>query len=213
LDDTTPGLDWRRGRLGTRRQGLAIAHGMTTVALFASLTCVGASIRVPISPVPFTLQGFFVTPSGLLLGSWRGALSQALYVLVGLLGVPVFAAGGGIGYVAHPSFGYLLGYVAGASWGGLITERISARGWPALAPLFGASLAVMVSCYAVGGPYLYLVLNHVFGIPTSVGAAFKAGCLVFLPWDLAKACAASWVAWQVTIRLLALGMRTRGERP
>jgi len=78
------------------------------IALFAALTAVGAFIRVPLPIVPFTLQTFFVALSGALLGARRGMLAQLLYVAIGLLGVPIFTKGGGIGYVFQPSFGYLV---------------------------------------------------------------------------------------------------------
>lgn len=68
----------------------------------------------------------FVTLAGMLLGSRRGSLAVAVYVAVGLAGIPVFAAGGGIQYVFRPSFGYLLGFIAAAWLTGRICERTGA---------------------------------------------------------------------------------------
>ena len=84
------------------------------VILFAALTALGAYIKIPIQPVPVTLQVFFALLSGALLGAELGALSQVLYLLAGLLGLPVFAFGGGLTYVLQPTFGYLIGYVLAA---------------------------------------------------------------------------------------------------
>ena len=59
----------------------------------------------------FTLQFFFVLLAGIILGGKRGALAVGCYVALGLIGIPIFAAGGGIGYIFRPSFGYLLGFI------------------------------------------------------------------------------------------------------
>ena len=74
-------------------------YKIALVAMFAALSAIGAFIRVPMPMVPFTLQLFFTTMAGLLLGGELGALSVGVYVLIGLLGLPVFTGGGGFSYV------------------------------------------------------------------------------------------------------------------
>ena len=86
-------------------------RSLLLAALFAALTAVGAFLRIPVGPISFTLQVFFTCTAGLLLGPWYGAASQAVYVLLGLIGVPIFTEGGGLMYVAKPSFGFLLGLI------------------------------------------------------------------------------------------------------
>ncbi|MDQ4126909.1 MAG: biotin transporter BioY, partial [Actinomycetota bacterium] len=84
---------------------------MTRVALMAAVTAVAAQITIPLpfSPVPFTLQVPAVVLSGLLLGPRYGAVAQAIYVLLGAVGVPVFAGfKGGLGIIFGPTGGYLL---------------------------------------------------------------------------------------------------------
>ncbi|MCK4969289.1 MAG: biotin transporter BioY, partial [Thermoplasmata archaeon] len=86
--------------------------------IFACLTGLGAFMRVytPWTPVPFTAQVFFVLLSGTVLGSRYGGLSQMMYVLLGVLGVPWFAGGeGGYDYVVGATGGYLVGFVLAAS--------------------------------------------------------------------------------------------------
>ena len=80
---------------------------LTLMALFAALTAVGAFITIPVPPVPFSLQIFFAILAGALLGSRRGAISVAVYVLLGLCGLPVFTKGAGLSYIFQPTFGYL----------------------------------------------------------------------------------------------------------
>ncbi|MFQ5769363.1 MAG: biotin transporter BioY, partial [bacterium] len=104
-------------------------HFYILSSLFAALTAAGAFIKIPLPYVPITLQTFFVLLAGLVLGPKFGALSQIIYLAVGLLGVPIFAHGGGPGYILQPTFGYLLGYPIAAFVIGLLTKRkkISAK--------------------------------------------------------------------------------------
>lgn len=80
-------------------------------ALFAALTAIGAFLHFQLFQATITLQFFFTAMAGLLLGAKLGALSQLLYVVLGLVGVPIFAAGGGFGYIFNPTFGFLLGLI------------------------------------------------------------------------------------------------------
>ena len=86
---------------------------MCMYALFAILIGVGAFIKLPISIVPVTMQTLFVVMAGLFLKE-KAIYSVMLYVGMGLIGLPVFASGGGISYVLVPSFGYLLGFIGAA---------------------------------------------------------------------------------------------------
>ena len=79
-------------------------------SLFASLIAVGAFIKVPIPVVPFTLQVLFTTLAGLLLGPRLAAISVGIYLLVGLVGVPVFTQGGGPSYNTPTYFSILIGF-------------------------------------------------------------------------------------------------------
>ena len=72
-------------------------------ALFAALTAIGAFLHFQFMHATITLQCFFTAMAGLLLGARLGALSQALYVGLGLVGLPIFAAGGGFSYVFNPA--------------------------------------------------------------------------------------------------------------
>src|SRR5512137_1746469 len=95
------------------------ASRAAAVAVFAVLSMLGAFVRIPIpwSPVPLTLQTFFVLLSGACLGRRLGAVSQVCYVLVGIAGLPVFSqAGSGLLYLAGPTGGYLAGFIAASLW-------------------------------------------------------------------------------------------------
>lgn len=156
-------------------------------ALFAALTAVGAFLRVGVPPIAFTAQIFFTAMAGLLLGAGGGAASQAVYVLLGLVGLPIFTEGGGVMYAAKPTFGFLLGLIPMAFVVGLLSkprrESSVRRFWRLLL----AELAGLAAMYAVGLPYLWWMLGGAW----TVGQTVVSGCLVFLPFDLLKlVCAA-----------------------
>ena len=127
---------------------------LVRTALFAALTAVGAFLKIPLGPSAITLQFFFTAMAGCLLGSGCGALSQLIYVLLGLLGLPIFTAGGGFSYVLHPTFGFLLGLIPAAWVIGRLARSTCSFWRIALAALAG--LAVL---YAVGLPYMAMILN------------------------------------------------------
>jgi biotin transport system substrate-specific component len=158
-------------------------RNMILVSFFAALTAVGAFIKVPIGPVPITLQFLFTALAAVLLGPKLGALSQLLYVAIGLFGIPVFTQGGGPAYIFKPTFGYLLGYIAGAYVIGLIVSKYKE---PKFLQIFIACLAGLVVIYAIGVPYLYLILNYVSGVHMDFSKALTIGCIVFIPGDVVK---------------------------
>ncbi len=157
---------------------------LSLVALFAALTGVGAFIRIPIPPVPITLQTLMVMFSGVLLGGRLAALSQLVYILVGLMGIPIFAHGGGPGYVVHYSFGYLLGFIPGAYVIGRLVEKRE----PLKPPfLLAALLAGLMVIYLLGVPVLYLNFKVIQQLKDwSLTKAMWTGFVVFLPGDLIK---------------------------
>jgi biotin transport system substrate-specific component len=156
---------------------------MSLVALFAALSGIGGFIRLPIPYIPLTLQTLMVMFSGLLLGGRLGALSQLVYLLVGLLGIPIFAQGGGPGYVLQPTFGYLMGFVVGAYVIGRLTEGREHlhRGMLCVVILLG-----IVAIYIPGVTVLYLNLLFIQQKAVTLSTAIKVGALVPLPGDLVK---------------------------
>lgn len=128
-----------------------------------------------------TLQFFFTAMAGCLLGSGCGALSQLIYVLLGLLGLPIFTAGGGFSYVLHPTFGFLLGLIP-AAW---VIGRL-ARSTCSFWRIVLAALAGLAVLYAVGLPYMAMILNGYMGKGMDLSAILWAGMLPFLPGDALK---------------------------
>lgn len=167
-------------------------RSMILCGLFAALTAVGAFIRIPMPLFDYvTLQTLFVLLAGMLLGSKRGALSLIVYLLVGLSGVPIFAAGGGIGYVLRPSFGFLLGFVMAAWAIGRLTEKNKSMG---RLPLFAAGLAGLAILYTVGIIYKYAVLNFYMGTVTPAWTILAACLPLDIPKDILVALASALLA-------------------
>ncbi|HLY35266.1 MAG TPA: biotin transporter BioY [Candidatus Limnocylindria bacterium] len=161
----------------------------------AVLTALAAqvSFTAPWTTVPYTLQTGSVLLVGTALGSRRGALSMALYVAAGAIGLPVYAAGDhGLARLLGATGGYLVGFVIAAAIVGWLAER----GWDrsSLSTLGLMAVGTLV-IYAIGVPVLAVVVR----LPLT--SAVESGALVFAPWDALKALAAAGLlplAWRLT---------------
>ena len=176
-------------------------------AMFAALTAVGAFIQVPLGFTSITLQVFFTCMAGVILGPKYGTLSQVVYVLLGLVGLPIFTQGGGFGYLVKPSMGFLFGLIPMALVVGLMTRRMNMNNvvmW--YVRIFAAFLVGEVVLYAIGTPYMGVVLNSVLGKGMSAWAVFKAGCLIYLPGDLVKLVLAALICFPLNKALLKAGL-------
>lgn len=154
---------------------------MIFCALFVALIAVGAFIKIPVPVVPFTLQYLFTMLAGLLLGGKRGCLAVCLYTVLGLLGLPVFAQGGGIGYIFQPSFGYIIGFAVGALVTGAIANRVPAPGYRRLLAADFAGLGIV---YLFGMAYHYLISNFYLNTPIGLWPLFLYGFLLAVPGDI-----------------------------
>lgn len=171
---------------------------LVLIALFTALTAVGAFIKIPIPPVPITLQLAFVAYAGIFLGAKRAMISQLLYLMIGLIGIPIFANGGGITYVFQPTFGYLIGFMLCATVIGYGVDRMKKVTFGSVFAWSGLGLALV---YLVGVPYLYGVVNLYFGTAMSLAGALKAGFIPFVLKDLAVLAIVSWTAVRVVPRV------------
>jgi biotin transport system substrate-specific component len=152
---------------------------MVLASLMAALTAVGAYIHVPIGPVPIVLSTLFAILSGLLLGSRWGLASMGLYLLVGAIGMPVFAGGkGGFAHFLGPTGGYLFGFAL-ASW---LTGFISERSPGSLILDIFAVIIGSLAIYSLGVPWLKAVTQM------SWTKTFIVGVIPFLIGDAIKAC-------------------------
>ena len=173
-----------------RRQRSRIRK-MVYAALFAALTAAGAWITIPLPFVPITLQTLFTMLAGAVLGPYFGALSMIVYVLLGLIGLPVFAQGqSGLGALVGPAGGYLIGFIAGAIVIGLLVKAKKRPGflWLCLSMALGELIVLIF-----GATWLYFVLGR------SLETAVVAGVLFFVPGDALKVVAAALIARRIEV--------------
>ena len=161
---------------------------MTLVAVMAALICVAGPMTVVIGPIPLSLCSFAVYLAGAVLGAKRGTLAVSLYLLIGIVGVPVFSGfSGGLQKLVGVTGGYLIGYLACAFLTGLGVKdggAEAAHRWKL--PLF--MVLGTVALYAVGTAWF------MFQTKNSLVAALGMCALPFLPGDAIKIAAASLLA-------------------
>lgn len=151
---------------------------LTTTALMTVLIIVGRYITIPLQPVPLTFQAFFVILAGTVFGKKIGAAASALYLTLGLIGIPVFTGGGGIGYLAKPTFGYIIGFVVGSFLAGYLKERFNVESF------FGYTLTSFISLvpvYLLGTIYFYLLNVYFLNAPQELSTVIAACILTPLP--------------------------------
>jgi len=161
---------------------------------FAILTGVCAKLKIEIGLIPITMQTFAVLLSGALLGAKRGALSQIIYLLLGLSGIPWFSRGGGVVYLMSPTFGYILGFVFAAYIVGFLCERG-----------FDRKIERAILTMLLGNLIIYL--PGIFWLAKFVGfeKALAVGFYPFIIGDLFKLLLASLI--------LPFGWKLFGEKP
>lgn len=129
-------------------------------ALFTALMIAGTFIRIPFPFLPVTFQTFICALAGMILGPRLAALSMTVYMLLGLTGVPVFTGGGGLLYIFKPSFGFILGFIAGAYVIGTVSKKL---GKASFANNVKALLAGLVTIFAIGIAYMFLIMRVYLG--------------------------------------------------
>ncbi len=147
---------------------------------FSFLTAISAQINIPTQPVPFTLQTMVVLLAGALLGSRNAVYSQIIYLVAGILGLPVFAEYSfGIAKLFGPTGGYLLSFPFAAFLVGyLIEEKRNAL------VLFTAFFTGQLLILIAGAGYLSLFMGG------DINKALFSGAIIFSVWDLIKTVAA-----------------------
>ena len=142
--------------LTTQKAGITTKE-MVLCGMFTVLIAVGAFIKIPIPVVPFTLQFLFTMLAGVLLGGRLGAISVGIYIALGLVGLPIFAEGGGFWYILKPSFGYLFGFALASYVTGKIIENAKQL---TLKICLIANFTGLLIVYGCGMIYYYIICNY-----------------------------------------------------
>lgn len=158
------------------------AFDLTQIALSTALLAVSSIVVLPIGVIPITLQVFFFLFIPALLGPLKGLMTIILYIVMGLIGLPVFAGGsGGIGSILSPSFGYVLGALVVA-----LIVGTGMKNYKSKLHTLGMMGVALGALYVIGMSYQYLVMNTVLQTPISIMSILSVNFTVFLPIDVLK---------------------------
>ena len=171
-------------------------YQMAVTALMAAALCVLGPLSVPIGAIPISLSNFVICLTVWLLGPKFGTLSVAVYLLIGLVGVPVFSGfTGGMGRLLGPTGGYIVGFIPMALIAGAVIDRFRNRGIQLAGMIAGTAV-----CYAFGTAW------YCFQAGSSVGAALGLCVFPFIPGDLVKMLIAMALGPMIRSRLEKAGL-------
>lgn len=169
---------------------------MAETALMSAVLCILAPLAIPLpfSPVPLTMGSFAVYVTAAVLGPGKGTLSVALYLLLGMAGLPVFSGfSGGIGVLAGPTGGYVIGYIPCALLVGWLVGRYRCR---TVGTIFAMVTGTIV-CYVFGTAWVLIIMGGTYTLAQAVLV-----CIVpYLVFDAMKIVLAAMIAVEVRKRM------------
>lgn len=169
---------------------------LSMAAVMTAVTCVLAPMSIPIGPVPISFTNLAIYLSLYLLGWKMGTVSYVVYVLIGMVGVPVFSGyTGGLGKLMGATGGYIIGFIPMAIIAGLVIDKSKNRVLQFAAMAVGTAV-----CYVFGTAWFCVVME------STVVAALGMCVFPFIPGDLAKIIAAMVVGPMLRQRLIKAGL-------
>ncbi len=154
---------------------------LTICALFSAMIAIGAFIKIPVPFVPFTLQFLFTNLAGLILGGFLGAASVGVYIVMGLIGIPVFTAGSGIGYIFQPTFGYIIGFLIGTFLSGFMAQHNKNAGFKTY---LLAGFINLFFVYAAGILHYFYITSYYLKSPLGIKTLFIYCIILPIPGDI-----------------------------
>ena len=175
---------------------------LALIGVMSAVLCILGPLALPIGPVPISLGSFAVYLTVYILGMKKGTISICIYILLGLVGIPVFSSfSGGVGKVMGPTGGYIVGYILLALIFGFFIDKWKTNyGFIALGMVLGT-----IALYLLGTLWL------AYQAEMSFQAALAAGVLPFIAGDIIKMIVAGLVGEQVRKRLWAAGILEQQE--
>ena len=172
---------------------------MTLIAVMAALICIAGPLTIPVGPIPLSLATFAVYLAGSVLGRKKGTIAVGLYLLIGIIGVPVFSGfSGGFQKIAGVTGGYLIGYLPCAYLSGVGAEKRDSMGWWFHTLMMVAGTVLL---YTIG------TVNFMLHTGNGLGAALSLCVIPFLPGDVLKVAAATFLT-QTLKRAICVRMNT-----
>ena len=151
------------------------------ISFFTLLAIIGGFIKIPVGTVAFTLQTVFVVLAGFVLGARDGMFALLAYMIIGLIGIPVFTQGGGFSYIFMPSFGYIIGFVIGAFTAGFVMSRFSTVN---TLKIWVAGIIALLPVYIIGMAYQVMILVFVNGLTVSAALITLISILIYWAIDI-----------------------------
>ena len=169
---------------------------LTQSAIFTALICVMSIITIPIGIVPVTLSLLGVMLAAVILGTKKGVVSVLIYILCGLIGLPVFSGfKGGIQVIVGPTGGYIYSYLLTALIIGVVSDKLKPNG------IMAYVITFFSCCFGILFCYLFGTLHFAAVTDVSLSDAFFKCVAIFIPFDIIKAVVASFVGNIVKKRL------------
>lgn len=179
------------------KQGLSVRQ-IATIGIMSAVTCILAPFSVPIGPVPISLTNLAIYFALYILGMKDGTISYLIYLLIGLVGVPVFSGfTSGPEKLFGPTGGYLIGFIPMALLAGFIIDKFTSKRILCLAGMVTGTII----CYGLGTAWL------AYQAGLSLKAALFAGVIPFIPGDLAKMALALLIGPKIRAQLIRANLR------
>lgn len=176
-----------------KRKNLIVT--LTLSALFCTLICIGSFIRIPMpNMVPMTLQTFFVLLTALILPLKASTLAIATYIVLGIIGLPIFSGGGGLGYILMPNFGFIIGFLIATVMISAIIEKLkNCKLWRYII----VSVLGITIIYIIGIFYFAFITNVYNNNDYSVIWFIQTIFLPFIPKEIICIILASLSAYKI----------------
>ena len=151
-------------------------YTMCKIALMTAITCILAPLSIPVGSVPISFTNLAIYLSLYILGWKMGTISYVIYMIIGMIGLPVFSGfTGGLAKLLGPTGGYIIGFIPMAIIAGLVIDNFKNRFLH-----FGAMIVGTAICYAFGTAWFCIVMD------TTVMAALSICVIIFIPGDIVK---------------------------
>lgn len=157
---------------------------ITLCAMFTVLFIIASKVVIPVGIIPLTLQTMVVFLAGTLLKPRQILTSYALFFIMGMLGLPVFANGGGLSYVLQPSFGFLVSFPIAACFLAILKAKLHLH---AAIQLFPVCMLALFIIYTIGCLYMYGIMNYYMNMHKDFGSVLAIGAIPFLLSDTISA--------------------------
>ncbi len=167
---------------------------LTTISLFSAIICIFSIISIPFGAIPISLSLFAIFLASIILGLKKAVIAVLIYILLGLLGLPVFSGfKGGIQMLFGPTGGYIISYIFVAGIMGLASDNLPKVKYKKMF-LFLASLLSLFVCY-ITGSVQYMLISSI-----ELKKALISSALVFFPFDFLKSIIAIIIGTRIKIR-------------